>query len=85
MISIELIIKFIAILFVSIKGEEKFCGRDRRLLLGGVFNYDRILFAYSWKEINSVQLWLVWIYEAKNNELVPIGKDTTVDQVFPGL
>ena len=70
---------------VEICGKELFCARDRKPLLGGVFNYDKVLFAYSWKEVKGVQMWFVWRFEIKSNRLVAIGKDTSVDQIFPGI
>ena len=65
--------------------DEQFCEKDRKLLMGGVFSHRKTVYAYSWKEVNGVQLWLVWRFEPKGNGLVPIGKDTTVDNLFKGL
>ena len=74
-----------SLLVAQVLTEERFCDKSRKLLLGGVFNYDKMVFLYSWKEVSSVQLWLVWRYEIKNNKLVAVGKDTTVDQILPGV
>ena len=82
---ISVILILSSILLPQITGEEMFCSKDRKLLLGGVFNYDRIIFGYSWKEVNSVQLWLVWRYEVKKNQLVPIEQDVAVDDIFPSI
>lgn len=65
--------------------EELFCSKDRKLLLGGVFNYDKVVFAYSWKEVDGAQMMLVWRFEISSRRLVPVGGDTTVDQVFPDI
>ena len=88
MSSLKTVLVIIFLIVVKISAEELFCARDRPLLLGGVFNYDKVLFAYSWKEgnsVNNVQLWLVWRYEIRSNRLVAIGKDTSMDQVFPDI
>ena len=82
---ISVILIMASLLVSDIVSEEKFCDRDRKLLLGGVFNYDRIIFLYSWKEVNSLQLWLVWRYQNTKKGLEPIGQDVTVDQIFPTI
>jgi hypothetical protein len=88
MISTQIIIYFL-LLFVLIICDEKFCARDRKLLLGGVFNYDKTVFAYSWKEVNKdnnkVQLWLVWRFQTKGNNLTEVGASSYVEQLLPGM
>ena len=86
---ISVILVIIVSVFVSeIRSKEMFCEKNRSLLLGGVFNYENLLFGYSWKVLKNErnpQLMLVWTFEIKKNSLAPIGRDMPVEKVFPGI
>ena len=79
----QLVLTLMSLSLVMISGEEFFCEKDRKLLLGGVFSIDNIVLAYSWKDAVR-QKFLVWRYGIKDNQLTPIGTEVNV-KVFPGL
>ena len=76
---------FLLTIVLSVGAVEKFCDRERKLLLSGVFNYENILFAYSWKDAKNFQQQIVWRFQITGNQLVEMGESLTVEQVFPGM
>ena len=76
-------------ILVSVTAVEKFCVHSRRVLLAGVFNYENIAFAYSWKGIGNEyepsQQQIVWRFQIIDQRLVEMGNSLTVEQVFPGF
>lgn len=86
MSSIAKLFVLLSAVAVNVLCEEKFCSKDRSLLLGGVFNYDKLVFTYSWKEpLVGDQMWLVWRFEIKSSRMVAIGKAITMKQIFPSI